>query len=146
MLANELPPDWLAGFGGGLLIGLSAALLFWLLGRIAGISGILGGLLTGAGAGDRAWRLCFLAGLLAAGFLIAPAPVLTPGISMPLLVVAGLLVGVGTRMSSGCTSGHGVCGLGRLSPRSLAATLTFMAAGFATVWLLRHGGLLPGGA
>lgn len=137
----ELPASWLAGLAGGLLIGISAAALFWLLGRIAGISGILGGLMQADSAGDRDWRLFFLAGLLVAGALAAPLPVLTPGTTTPLLAAAGLLVGFGTRLGSGCTSGHGVCGLGRLSLRSLAATLTFMAAGFITVFLLRHGGL-----
>lgn len=146
MLLTAMPATWLQGLAGGLMIGASAAALFWLLGRIAGISGILGGLMTGAVAGDRLWRLCFLAGLLSAGLLLAPPVLLTPGTTTPLLAIAGLLVGVGTRMSNGCTSGHGVCGLGRLSPRSLVATLTFMAAGFITVFLLRHGGMLPGGA
>ena len=145
MQPEILPSAWQAGLTGGLLIGASAAMLFWLLGRIAGISGILGGLMeTGAG-GDRAWRVCFLAGLLLSGLLVAPVPVLTEGTTTPMLIIAGLLVGVGTRMSSGCTSGHGVCGLGRLSIRSLVATLTFMATGFLTVFLLRHGLSLIGG-
>lgn len=134
------PLSWQFGLIGGLLIGVAAAGLFWALGRIAGISGILGGLMQAGVAGDRVWRLCFLAGLLLAGVLAAPTPMLTPDSSLPLLAVAGLLVGVGTRMGSGCTSGHGVCGLGRLSLRSLVATLVFMTAGFATVFLLRHGG------
>jgi len=145
MSLDSLAPGWANGLAGGLLIGLSAVLLFGLLGRIAGISGILGGLMAAGASADRAWRLCFLAGLLAAGALVAPEPVLTDGTTTPLLIVAGLLVGFGTRMSSGCTSGHGVCGLGRLSPRSLVAVLTFMAAGFITVFLLRHGGALAGG-
>lgn len=135
-----LPASWLDGLAGGLMIGASAAALFWALGRIAGISGILGGLLQAGADGDRAWRVLFLAGLLSAGALAAPSPELTPGTETPLLVLAGLMVGFGTRLGSGCTSGHGVCGLGRLSMRSLVATLTFMAAGFATVFLLRHGG------
>lgn len=140
MSLTGLPEVWLQGLAGGLMIGASAAGLFWLLGRIAGISGILGGLMQAGAAGDRAWRVLFLAGLLVAGMLAAPAPTLPAGTGTPLLVVAGLLVGFGTRLGSGCTSGHGVCGLGRLSLRSLAATLTFMAAGFVTVFLLRHGG------
>jgi len=125
---------------GGLLIGLAAAVLLCFAGRIAGISGIVGGLLRPV-AGDRAWRLAFLAGLLAApwvyALLVGP---LQPRIDAGwgLLLVAGLLVGVGTRYGAGCTSGHGVCGISRLSPRSLVATGMFMAAGFATVFVLRH--------
>ncbi len=140
MVLAQLPSAWLSGLGGGLMIGISAVALFWLLGRIAGISGILGGLMQAGAAGDRAWRVCFLAGLLLAGLLAAPMPVLTEGASLPMLVVAGLLVGFGSRLGGGCTSGHGVCGLGRLSLRSLVATATFMTAGFVTVFLLRHGG------
>jgi uncharacterized membrane protein YedE/YeeE len=128
-----------ASLAGGALIGLAAAMLFLLNGRIAGISGILGGLL--AARGDRAWRLFFLAGLLLAplawrAFDALPALVVDAGYAE--LVVAGLLVGIGTRYAGGCTSGHGVCGLSRLSPRSLAATAVFMAAGFATVFVARH--------
>jgi len=125
---------------GGILIGIATAMFLVLNGRIAGISGILGGLLRPA-AGDIAWRVAFLVGLLAAPALYAlvtryPSPTIEAG--YPLLVLAGLLVGAGTRYGSGCTSGHGVCGLSRLSPRSLAATLAFMAAGFATVFAVRH--------
>ncbi len=140
MYAMQLPSTWLSGLSGGLMIGFSAASLFWLLGRIAGISGILGGLMQAGAGGDRAWRVLFLAGLLLAGLLVAPVPMLTEGTGTPMLIVAGLLVGFGSRLGSGCTSGHGVCGLGRLSLRSLAATATFMTAGFVTVFLLRHGG------
>jgi hypothetical protein len=123
-----------------LLIGLAAAVFVLFNGRIAGISGILGGLLRPA-RGDLAWRLAFLAGLVVAPLawaLIAPPPQLEIGAGKATLAVAGLLVGLGTRYGSGCTSGHGVCGISRLSPRSLAATLAFMLAGFATVFVLRH--------
>lgn len=125
---------------GGLLIGLAAAVLLHFAGRIAGISGIVGGLLRPV-AGDRAWRLAFLAGLVAAPWLYTLlAGPLRPRIATGwgVLLVAGLLVGVGTRYGAGCTSGHGVCGLSRLSPRSAVATAVFMAAGFATVFVLRH--------
>ncbi|MBB6251761.1 YeeE/YedE family protein [Nitrospirillum iridis] len=130
-----------AAAAGGVLIGLAAALLWLGIGRIAGISGILGGLAT-AGRGDRAWRTAFLIGLMAAPVLYAltmgvPARSgLTP--SPWRLILGGLLVGVGTRLGGGCTSGHGVCGLARFSRRSLAATLTFMVTAMATVFLLRH--------
>lgn len=129
-----------ASLAGGALIGLAAALLLWLNGRIAGISGIVGGLLRPV-PGDRAWRVAFVLGLLLAPLaygLVARLPVLQVDSGYGLLVLAGLLVGVGTRYGAGCTSGHGVCGLSRLSPRSLVATLTFMAVGFATVLVVRH--------
>ena len=137
--------DWTAftpvsALAGGMLIGVAAAMFVFLNGRIAGISGILGGLLAPA-RGDVAWRVAFIGGLVGAPLLFAlfadlPAIQIDAGFGM--LVVAGLLVGVGTRYGSGCTSGHGVCGLSRLSPRSLVATLAFMGAGFATVFLIRH--------
>lgn len=125
---------------GGMLIGLAAALFVLLNGRIAGISGVLGGLLRPV-RGDIAWRAAFVLGLVGAPlayalFAVLPAVQIEAGYGT--LIVAGLLVGVGTRYGSGCTSGHGVCGLSRLSPRSLAATLAFMGAGFATVFVLRH--------
>lgn len=137
--------DWLhftpgSALAGGLLIGLAAAGFILLNGRIAGISGILGGVLRPA-KGDLAWRLAFLAGLLAAPLawkLAAPLPAMRIEAGKAALVVAGLLVGAGTRYGSGCTSGHGVCGVSRLSPRSLVATLAFMLAGFATVFAVRH--------
>lgn len=125
---------------GGLLIGFAAALFVLLNGRIAGISGVLGGLLMPR-AGDIAWRLLFVAGLLLAPTvygLVAALPAATIEADVPTLVVAGLLVGLGTRFGAGCTSGHGVCGISRLSPRSIVATLSFMAAGFATVYVVRH--------
>jgi uncharacterized membrane protein YedE/YeeE len=130
----------IAALAGGLLIGLAAALLLLGSGRIAGISGILGGLLDSTSS-DRAWRAAFVLGLFAAPWiftLFAPLPAVTIASSPPVLVVAGLLVGIGTRYASGCTSGHGVCGLSRGSVRSLAATATFMAVGFGTVFVARH--------
>jgi uncharacterized protein len=125
---------------GGVVIGIAAAMLALVNGRVAGISGIVGGLLRPHG-GDLAWRVAFLAGLVAAPSLYAlggPSLSSTIDSSYPVLIAAGLLVGVGTRYAGGCTSGHGVCGLSRLSPRSLVATLAFMAAGFATVYVVRH--------
>jgi len=125
---------------GGVLIGLAAAALILFNGRIAGISGIVGGLLRPA-RGDVGWRLAFLLGLVGAPLvygLAAALPEVTVEAGGPTLVAAGLLVGVGTRYGAGCTSGHGVCGLSRQSPRSLAATLAFMLAGFATVFITRH--------
>lgn len=133
---------------GGLMIGLSAALLLFANGRIAGISGIAGGLLSGPGRGDVLWRLVFVGGLLVGGFAMAAnAPQLFAfeiDRSTGALVAAGLLVGFGTRLGNGCTSGHGVCGISRMSRRSLVATATFMAAGFATVYVVNHvlGGVL----
>lgn len=125
---------------GGVIIGLAAAMLVLLNGRIAGISGIVGGLLKPK-PGDITWRILFVAGLVSAPLLYGLFNVLPPIIieaNFPMLIAAGLLVGVGTRYASGCTSGHGVCGLSRLSPRSLAATLTFMGGGFASVYIIRH--------
>lgn len=125
---------------GGALIGIAAAMLILLNGRIAGISGVLGGLLKPT-RGDAAWRIAFVAGLVAAPLLYTlffGAPVVSIDAGFGALVAAGLLVGVGTRYGSGCTSGHGVCGLSRFSPRSLAATLAFMGAGFVTVFVVRH--------
>lgn len=133
---------WMS-LSGGIVLGVASALFVLLNGRVLGISGIVGGLLPPK-AGDAGWRLAFLLGLFAAPVvfgLLAPAGLLqAPRIeaSHGLIVVAGLLVGLGTRYGSGCTSGHGVCGLSRLSPRSLVATLAFMAAGFAIVFVVRH--------
>ena len=130
---------------GGALIGLAATLLYAMLGRIAGISGMLNTAIEKAE--DRGWRVAFLLALVAGGglwFAFAPSvPELRTGFSMPWLVVAGLLVGFGTRLGNGCTSGHGICGLSRLSKRSFAAVAAFMGAGFATVFVIRHvlGGL-----
>ena len=126
--------------GGGLLLGLAAALFVLLHGRVLGISGIVGGLLRPT-AGDVAWRITFLLGMLcAAGLYRIWGGTLTATVDAGwgILVLAGILVGVGTRYGAGCTSGHGVCGLSRLSPRSMVATLAFMAAGFVTVFVARH--------
>ncbi|WP_332823890.1 YeeE/YedE family protein [Ramlibacter sp.] len=137
--------DWNAfspwtSLAGGVVIGIAAAMLILLNGRIAGISGVLGGLLKPV-RGDTAWRAAFIAGLVGAPLLYAlftalPRPQIDTGYAG--LVAAGLLVGVGTRYGSGCTSGHGVCGISRLSPRSLVATAAFMLAGFVTVYIVRH--------
>ena len=130
---------WLSLWG-GLLIGLASGLFILLAGRIAGVSGILGGALR-AVPGDRAWRIAFVLGLIASPLvygIAAPLPAITLDADYPTLIAAGLLVGVGTRYGSGCTSGHGVCGLSRRSPRSLAAVVSFMLAGFITVFVARH--------
>jgi uncharacterized membrane protein YedE/YeeE len=125
---------------GGVLAGAASALFILNNGRIAGISGILGGLLNPR-KDDIMWRIAFLLGLIAAPtvtLLFMPAPEVTIEAETATLIIAGILVGVGTRYGSGCTSGHGICGLSRLSPRSLIATLTFMAAGIAVVFVMRH--------
>lgn len=125
---------------GGLLIGAGIALFALLAGRVAGISGIVGGLLRPS-RGETGWRLAFLAGLVGAPLvfgLFLPLPDARVDADIPVLIAAGLLVGIGTRYGSGCTSGHGICGLSRRSPRSIAATAAFMGTGFLTVWLLRH--------
>ncbi len=138
----------LAAFGGGVLIGGAALLLMLVNGRVAGISGILGGLLSPR-PGDIAWRAGFIAGLPGGGLVFLWLHEGSLGVSLvaswPQTVLAGLLVGFGTRMGSGCTSGHGVCGIGRLSRRSLVATLVFIATGMATVLALRLLGLFHGG-
>ncbi len=135
---NHFTP-W-ASLAGGILLGLASAIFILVNGRILGISGIVGGLFRPK-AGDVGWRLSFLLGLLVAPVVYAMvAGPIAPRIDAGwvTVVAAGLLVGVGTRYGSGCTSGHGVCGLSRLSPRSLVATLAFMGAGFATVFVMRH--------
>lgn len=137
--------DWLhftpwESLAGGILIGLATALLLVANGRVAGISGILGGLLRPA-RGDIAWRLCFVLGLFLAPIVWLTMRAMPPAQidhSPAMLAIGGLLVGIGTRFGSGCTSGHGVCGIARLSPRSLLATACFMAAGFITVFVVRH--------
>jgi uncharacterized membrane protein YedE/YeeE len=130
---------------GGILIGLSAALLWWLLGRVAGVSTILGQTFSTA-EGELNWRLMFIAGLLLAGigaqWLVPDAVHFALSAGYGQLIIAGLLVGFGTQMGSGCTSGHGVCGMSRLSPRSIVATLLFMGAGVLAVLFLRLGGAL----
>ena len=135
---NQFTP-W-SSLAGGALIGLAAALFLLLNGRIAGISGVLGGLLKPV-RGDMAWRAAFILGLVGSPLvygLFAGLPVPQIDADYAALIAAGLLVGVGTRYGAGCTSGHGVCGVSRLSPRSLVATASFMAAGFATVFVIRH--------
>ena len=135
---NHFTP-W-TSLAGGILLGLASALFILVNGRILGISGIVGGLFRPK-SGDVGWRLSFLLGLLVAPmlyFLVAGPTSVRIDAGWTTVVVAGLLVGVGTRYGSGCTSGHGVCGLARLSPRSLMATLAFMGAGFVTVYLVRH--------
>jgi uncharacterized protein len=135
---NHFTP-W-ASLAGGILLGLASTMFVLLNGRVLGISGILGGLVRPRG-GDTGWRISFIGGLLLAPTLwqlLAQPVAFRPQTTGAVLVLAGLLVGWGTRYGSGCTSGHGVCGLSRLSRRSLAATLTFMAAGFATVFLVHH--------
>lgn len=131
----------IGGLLGGALIGLAAALLLALNGRIAGISGILGGLLTAHQSSERFWRLAFLCGLVAGAalyrWLHGTLPLQLQS-ELPGLLGAGLLVGFGARLGSGCTSGHGVCGLARLSPRSLAATMTFIILAIVTVYITRH--------
>lgn len=130
---------WMS-LAGGVLLGLASALFILLNGRVLGISGIVAGLLRPRPA-DSAWRLAFVLGLLAAPAayaLAATLPAVRIDAGWGTLVVAGLLVGLGTRYGAGCTSGHGVCGLSRLSPRSLVATLAFMGTGFATVFVARH--------
>jgi len=130
---------------GGVLIGVAAVLLMAALGRIAGISGIAGSLIR-RGVGDRGWRIAFVAGLVIAPWLLwlvrGDSGIGAPQTGLPWMLLAGLLVGFGTGIGSGCTSGHGVCGIARLSPRSLLATAVFMAFGIATVYVVRH---LPGG-
>ena len=138
--------SWLTAAAGGVLIGLSATLLLWLNGRVAGVSGVLGGVLLPK-AGDVAWRVAFLAGLVMAGGLYLT---FVPGAPQPrtdfpkgALIAAGLLVGFGTRLGNGCTSGHGICGLARFSKRSLWAVLVFMGTALLTTYGVRHaiGGL-----
>ena len=137
--------DWnnftpMAALAGGAIIGLAAGAFVLLNGRIAGISGIAGGLLAAA-KGDIGWRIAFLAGLIGAPLafqMVAPLPDVQIEAGTATLIAAGLLVGIGTRYGSGCTSGHGVCGISRFSPRSLIATAAFMAAGFVTVFVVRH--------
>jgi len=128
-----------AGIAGGMMIGLAASLMLIGSGRVTGISGMLSGLLQPV-RGDIAWRALFMVGLLIAGtvaYFVEPAQIGASPRSLALIAVAGLLVGVGTRIGNGCTSGHGVCGISRLSPRSLIATATFIASGVLAVFLTR---------
>ncbi len=127
---------------GGVLIGLSAVMLMALSGRIAGISGIIGGLLPPKPADDRSWRLAFILGLVLAPVglrvLTGDDHIGAPTVGTATLIAAGLLVGIGTALGGGCTSGHGICGISRLSPRSMAAVGVFMLTGIATVFVVRH--------
>lgn len=136
---------WLFATLGGVLIGVAAVLLLAVMGRIAGISGIAGSLIR-RGVNDRGWRIAFVAGLVIAPWLLwllrGDSGIGAVQVTMPWMALAGLLVGFGTGVGSGCTSGHGVCGIARLSLRSLLATAVFMAFGIATVYVVRH---LPGG-
>lgn len=139
-LPDFIHSTYITGLLGGILIGLAATILVLFNGRIAGISGILGSL-PHADKGDKAWRILFLLGLAAAPFvyqLSFELPAVTIEAGTPALIIAGLLVGIGTQYASGCTSGHGVCGISNGSIRSITATLAFMAAGFITVYLTRH--------
>ncbi len=134
--------SYLVALGGGALIGLAATIVWLGLGRIAGIAGVWGGLLQ-AGTADRAWRLAFVAGMLAAGVaasMVEATSITRSPAPLAVVAIAGLLVGYGTRMGTGCTSGHGVCGLSRLSRRSLAAVMTFMITGGITVAIVRVAG------
>jgi uncharacterized membrane protein YedE/YeeE len=134
--------DPISALLGGALIGLASVLLMMLTGRIAGISGILGGCLTPA-AGDKIWRFSFIVGLIvapvASGLLGYPLPTTDMPASWVMIAIAGLLVGFGARLGGGCTSGHGVCGIARLSARSIAATVIFMASAVVVVAIMRHG-------
>ena len=135
---NNFTP-W-ASLAGGLIIGVATACFLIFNGRVAGISGIVGGL-SKLERGDVAWRVAFLGGLILSPVVfstIARVPPVRMEASYPVLLVAGFLVGIGTRYGSGCTSGHGVCGLSRRSPRSVVATIAFMLAGFVTVYIVRH--------
>lgn len=133
--------DPVSALAGGALIGLAAALLMLLIGRIAGVSGILGGVVS-SGGGERVWRLAFVAGLILAPLLSGlagyPLPLPEMPASWTVIIIGGLLVGFGSRLGSGCTSGHGVCGIARLSPRSLAATAIFMITAAVVVAVMRH--------
>lgn len=136
------PAAWTRAGIGGAMIGVAAALLFALNGRIAGVSGVLGTLVLDHPRGETPWRGLFLLGLVLGALLMS---LIRPDLAVATLqtgwtgmIVAGLVVGLGTRMGGGCTSGHGVCGMARLSRRSILATMTFMAAGFATVFVMRH--------
>ena len=137
--------DWasftpVSAAAGGALIGLAAGMLLLLNGRVAGVSGVAGGMLRPS-RGDVAWRLAFLGGLVAAPVcyaLVRALPSITFDISLTAVALAGFVVGIGTRYGAGCTSGHGICGIARMSPRSIAATACFVATGMITVFVLRH--------
>lgn len=141
MLLTQLPQEWLFGLFGGLMIGVAAAVLLLFNARILGASGILGGVVDGTGQGNFAEQVMFLGGLIGAPALAVAmfgAPDIHVSGDLPLMIGAGLLVGFGTRLANGCTSGHGVCGMSRFSARSIAATLVYLAVGMATFYLARH--------
>jgi len=132
----------LASLAGGVLIGLSAVLLMVFQGRILGATGILSGLMSGDVPGDKSWRAAMMVGMIAGPLLVlaltGQMPVVEVPISLPMILIGGFIVGIGVTFGSGCTSGHGVCGIARLSPRSIVATLTFMVVAFLTVYIIRH--------
>jgi len=138
-MENFTPYTSLAG---GILLGISASILMYLNGRIAGISGMIGGILNNPSVTEKMWRLAFIVGLVAGAFVynhFFPISIQTrEGVTTPLLVVGGLLVGFGTSMGSGCTSGHGICGVSRFSLRSLTATAVFLVSGIVTVYVVKH--------
>lgn len=139
-IETEFTP--LMSFAGGVLIGLSAVLLMFFQGRIMGATGILSGLITGGVPGDKSWRAAMVVGMIAGPLVVlaltGQMPVVDVPISLAMIVIGGFIVGIGVTFGSGCTSGHGVCGLARLSPRSFVATLTFMAVAILTVYVIRH--------
>ncbi|MGX0974312.1 putative membrane protein YedE/YeeE [Roseovarius sp. MBR-51] len=132
----------LASLAGGVLIGLSAVLLMVFQGRILGATGILSGLMSGDVPGDKRWRAAMMVGMIAGPLLVlaltGQMPVVEVPISLPMILIGGFIVGIGVTFGSGCTSGHGVCGIARLSPRSIVATFSFMAVAFLTVYIIRH--------
>jgi uncharacterized membrane protein YedE/YeeE len=133
----------ISGLIGGVIVGLAATMLLWFNGRIAGISGIFNGMITIRRKGDVLWRFLFIAGMVVGGvvhqFFILDAPTFQPlGAPIWVLILGGVIVGYGTSMGSGCASGHGVCGLGRLSVRSLVAVLTFLSTGILTTYIIEH--------
>ncbi|MBA4046780.1 MAG: YeeE/YedE family protein [Erythrobacter sp.] len=139
-----MPETWLLALMGGVLIGLASGGFYLLAGEIAGITGVVRRALSGP---ERGWRVAFLSGMIVAALIwlatadVAAATAGLEKLSLPVLITAGLLVGIGTDLGNGCTSGHGVCGLSRFSLRSLVAVAVFMAVAVLTVWLVRHGGL-----
>ncbi|MEL6922098.1 MAG: YeeE/YedE thiosulfate transporter family protein [Pseudomonadota bacterium] len=138
-METEFTP-W-TSLAGGVLIGLSAVLLMYARGRIAGMTGIFAGILPGAGNREILWRVVFLAGAVAAPFIMVAGGTTVPfsvPVSTSMMIIGGLLVGLGVTFGAGCTSGHGVCGIARFSKRSITATGTFMAATFVTVYIVRH--------
>ena len=137
----SMPIDWTYGLLGGLMIGCAAAIYLLVNGRIMGASGVIGGLLDGSGQSTRSERLFFVAGLIGAPAIVAflhSTPDTKATTNIALLVIAGLAVGIGTRMASGCTSGHGVCGISRFSMRGIVATLIYLGAGAITMYVARH--------